>query len=168
MAFLLGIGSGGWWGGKLADRPHHSNARSLLVLVAKFQVAIAATTYLSMFLFGELPFAFVRLYTTVEPIPALLWPAKLLLAMSLMVPPALLIGATFPALVKAATRDHRIGKPVGQLYGWNTSGAIIGTIVGGLVLLPMVHVEYTIPIAVALNQEFDARPGKGRTEFPSE
>lgn len=152
LSFLLGIAVGGGLGGPLADRAWaRGGAARTLALLVGLQLGVAGLVYLSMYLYGELPFAFVALYNLVEHTPEFLWPAKLLLAVGFMLPPATLMGATFPVLVRVAARSEALGAPVGRLYGWNTVGAILGASVGGLLLLPVRHVVGTVLIAVGIN-----------------
>jgi spermidine synthase len=152
LAFLVGIGTGGWAGGPIADRAQaRSGVGGVLKLIFWLQLGVGLLAWMVMFLFNELPFIFVSLFTAVEQNLAWLWPAKLLLALGVMLPPCLLMGATFPALVRAATHGRSLGRPVGWLYGWNTVGAIGGAMLGGLWLLPSLHVTGTMLVAVSLN-----------------
>jgi len=152
LAFLIGIGSGGWIGGRIADRAFKKGgAARVLAVLSGAQLMVAALVYGAMYLYGNLPVVFVHLYDAVAAAPALIWPAKLLIALGLMVPPALLMGASFPLLVRAVAREDRLGGAVGRLYGWNTVGAILGAVLGGLVLLPTIEVRGTLLIAISLN-----------------
>ena len=152
LAFLLGIGLGGWGGGRVTDRAAAKGGiPAVFRLVMIYQVLIGVLAYVAMYLYGELPFVFVWLYERIESAPALMWPMKLLLALTVMLPPALIMGATFPALVRIAVRSSRLGRPVGRLYGWNTTGAIVGSVGGGLFLLPWLHIQGTVPVAVSIN-----------------
>lgn len=148
LAFLLGIGLGGIVGGSVADRAwERGGAGRTLKIAAAFQVGIGLLAYLAMYSFGKLPFVFVHLYTAVEDTKWLLWPAKLTLALAVMLPPALLMGATFPLLVRAAMRSGALGAPVGRLYGWNTLGAILGALSGGL-FVPLLHIRENVRLAL--------------------
>ena len=153
LSFLLGIGLGGLFGGRLSDRAWQSGGtRTVLWFLVAAQLGVALLTYGAMYAFGELPFVFVYLYDAIEPNLGWLWPAKLALALVVMLPPALLMGATFPLLVRAAA-DHAegLGSPVGRIYGWNTVGSILGASVGGLILLPGLRVVGALLVAVCLN-----------------
>jgi len=152
LAFLLGIALGGGVGGWLADKAwNRGGAHGSFTLLVVLQLGVAGLVYGAMYAYGVLPFAFVELYNLVEHTPEFLWPAKLVLAVGLMLPPATLMGATFPVLVRIAARDTALGAPVGRLYGWNTVGAIVGVVGGGIFLLPMRHVVGTVLIAVSIN-----------------
>ena len=83
----------------------------------------------------------------------LLWPMKVLLAALVMTPPALLMGASFPYLVRAAvgSNEGALGQPVGQVYGANTLGSIFGSFAAGFVLLPLLRVTGAVSVANAAN-----------------
>ena len=48
-----------------------------------------------------------------------------------------MMGATFPALVKHVARNAALSDAFGRLYSANTIGAVIGTLVAGLVLVEL-------------------------------
>ncbi|NOY24500.1 MAG: hypothetical protein GXP62_01370 [Oligoflexia bacterium] len=154
LAFLIGIAGGGWWGGGIADRVHaRFGVSGVLRSLAVIEAGVAVLAWAAMYLYGELPFAFTWVYAQVEPNLGWLWPGQLLMALAIMLPPALLMGAAFPFLVRAAATDgrHGLGGPVGALYGWNTVGGIVGAGVGSLIMLPMLSVTTTVLVAISLN-----------------
>ncbi|MCK6504878.1 fused MFS/spermidine synthase [Myxococcota bacterium] len=153
LAFLLGIAGGGWWGGGIADRVHARwGASGLLRGLALLEAGVALLAWAAMFMYGELPYTFTWLYDQVQQDLSWLWPGKLVLALLIMLPPALLMGAAFPFLVRAAAgQGTELGGPVGRLYGWNTVGGIIGAAAGSLWLLPSLEVTRTVLLGVALN-----------------
>ncbi|MEK6222850.1 MAG: fused MFS/spermidine synthase [Chloroflexota bacterium] len=153
LAFLLGIGIGGWAVGSSADKAFREGGRGMVLKrLAFFQVAVASLSYLAMWVYGELPFIFTQLFTLVEDNLDLLWPAKLLLAVFIMFPPAFFMGATFPYLVRAAAGNpDKLNQPVGRLYGMNTLGAIFGASLGGLFLLPLLRVQGSVLFAGSIN-----------------
>lgn len=153
LAFLIGIALGGFLGGGWADRRvARGGERGLLQTLAALQAGIALLALGTMYLYGELPYAFTWLYDQVEPDLTLLWPGKLVLALLMLLPPTTLMGAAFPFLVRAAADGGgSLGGPVGQLYGWNTVGGVLGAAVGSLLLLPRLHVTGTVLLAIGLN-----------------
>ena len=152
LAFLLGIGTGGWIAGGLADAAwaRGGRARTLLVL-AGLQVGVGVLSWIAMYGYGELPYAYVVIFDTVEQAPELFGPAQIRLPLALMLPPTLLMGASFPFLVRAATGTDEAGGPTGRIYGANTVGAIFGAALGGFVLLPQLHVTGSVLLGVAGN-----------------
>jgi spermidine synthase len=155
LAFLMGIGTGGWAGGRLADRVWRRGGRPAIMRMAgRIQLGIAIVAYLSMYAYMALPGSFVLVYQWVNGAEHynLLWLANLGLALLLMLPPAFLMGVMFPLLVKgAADGTHEMGGPVGRVYGWNTVGAIFGASIGGLALLPLIDVRGAILVAITVN-----------------
>jgi spermidine synthase len=151
LAFLSGIALGGRVGGPLADRL--PTPRSAFLGLAALQGGVALLSYGAMWIYGQLPVAFVQAYFIIEPMPELLWPMKCALAFCVMAPPAVLMGATFPFLIRGvlAARAGEAARPVGGVYAANTVGAIIGAFAGGFVLLPMLRVTGTVLTCCTLN-----------------
>ncbi len=153
LAFLLGIGLGGWAGGRVADRVRRRGGTArVLRWLAALQAGVALTAWAVMYAYGELPYAFAWLYEFVEVAPGLIWPVKLSLALAVMVPPALLLGASFPFLVRAAAgAASGLPRCVGRVYGANAIGAVVGAFAGGLFLLPHLNVSGTVLAAASVN-----------------
>jgi spermidine synthase len=153
LAFLLGIGLGGWAGGWAADKALAGGGRArVLAQLACLHLGVAALVWAAMFLYGELPYGFVWLYTRLEAQPWLLWPAKLGMSLAVMLPPALLMGASFPYLVRAAAgRVSALSRTVGHIYGVNTLGALLGAAAGGMLLLPGLAIVGSVTLAAAIN-----------------
>lgn len=67
--------------------------------------------------------------------------------------PTLLLGAAFPAVLKLAVEETKVGRDVGMVAAVNTLGGILGTLVTGFVLLPwlgLVHTLGVLAVAAAL------------------
>jgi spermidine synthase len=70
----------------------------------------------------------------------------------LMFLPTLLLGALFPLITALWTRDAgAVGRGVGTAYAANTVGTILGSLLGGLVLLPALGVQSSILVASFLH-----------------
>ena len=66
--------------------------------------------------------------------------------------PTALMGATLPVLSQACVRhSHQAGRRVGALYGMNTLGAVLGTLLAGFLLLPTLGVTKTLLATAVLN-----------------
>ncbi|HTN69737.1 MAG TPA: fused MFS/spermidine synthase, partial [Methylomirabilota bacterium] len=66
--------------------------------------------------------------------------------------PTVLLGLTFPLVARLFTQNlYRVGSGVGNSYAANTVGAIIGSFIGGFILIPTIGVENTIIAAVVVN-----------------
>ena len=74
------------------------------------------------------------------------------LAMIVLLPSTLFIGATFPFAVRIlATGEADAAPTSARVYAWNTFGAIVGAAVAGFVLIPLLKYEGAIQMAVAVN-----------------
>ena len=74
------------------------------------------------------------------------------LAMIVLLPSTLFIGATFPFAVRVlATGEADAAPASAKVYAWNTFGAIVGAAVAGFVLIPLLKYEGAIQMAVTVN-----------------
>jgi len=74
------------------------------------------------------------------------------IAIALLLPATLFIGATFPFAVRILSRDgSEASTSSARVYSWNTVGAIIGAVVAGFVLIPLLKYEGVIKLAVVCN-----------------
>lgn len=65
--------------------------------------------------------------------------------------PVLLMGMAFPAVVRVAVSLRRgVGRDVGRLYAFNTTGAILGSAGAGFVLIPLLGVTGTLALLAAV------------------
>jgi len=130
--FLLGLALGAWLGVRLLRRvPDAALAAGLC------QIMIAVTTFLGLFLAGELPYLYHLVHDWLNPSALGLLGVQLLLAASLMILPTLGLGAMFPVII-GGLRPGGLGAPraVGRAYAWNTLGAILGSVGAGFCLIP--------------------------------
>ncbi len=153
LAFLAGMAGGGWWGGRLADSLLAGRGRlGLLLGLALSQLGVLGVSWAMMHGYGQLPFIYVYVYDAVERAPELFWPAQVAIAASVMTPPAVLMGISFTLAVRALVTDpRRLGGPVGQIYGANTIGGILGSLTAAFLLLPWLQVIGTVLVAGAAN-----------------
>ncbi len=143
--YLLGLALGGLWGARIAKRsPAPERALAFLYGGAGLAVLIG-TRFL-----GTLPLRYLRLQFAL----GLTWNtallAKFLLAFAVMLPPTILLGAAFPVALRlfgGAARDA--GAAVGRLYGANTAGSILGSLLAATLVIPLLGLEKGL-VAVAL------------------
>src|SRR5690606_19830424 len=68
-------------------------------------------------------------------------------AISVLLPATIFIGATFPLAVRSIARDERdAGAATARIYAWNTVGAIAGAVTAGIVLIPSLGFEGAIKL----------------------
>lgn len=70
----------------------------------------------------------------------------------ILLPPTAMMGATLPLLARyAVSRNEEIGPRIGLLYAVNTIGAVFGTVMTAFTLLPVLGLNKTIWVGVAIN-----------------
>lgn len=81
--------------------------------------------------------------------------AEALIAVSAVATPVALsvvMGATLPLVVKSSSfRSSDLGQRMALLYASNTAGAIVGTLVSGLYLIPRYGIQRSFIVAALLN-----------------
>ena len=76
---------------------------------------------------------------------------KALCLFAFMLPPTLLLGATFPLVGKIFTPSvSRVGRSVGLAYSINTVGAVLGSFCAGFILIPLMGKEKGLSLVAAL------------------
>ncbi|PRP98269.1 Spermidine synthase [Enhygromyxa salina] len=144
--FMLGLGlgalaAGRWLAGLPADRLLRAYVRLELALGAWALVVPVLTRGLGSVLadLGAPPGSSARLLISLLAIAAVLLPATTLM------------GATLPVLTGAVAERDRTGRWLGILYGLNTLGAVLGTVVGGWLLVPALGLSRASVVLVAGN-----------------
>ena len=77
--------------------------------------------------------------------------ARALLALTLLLPPTILMGATLPAVARWVRASREGLSSLGFFYGANTFGAVVGSLLAGLCLLPFFDVVVATCVAAAIN-----------------
>jgi spermidine synthase len=132
--FLLGIAGGALWGGQVALR-----TRRPWRLLGWLQIFLGAWVAVSLPIFDLGRNLFLTVFPAdLAPLPATL--VKLTLVFLCMIAPALVIGAVFPLAVRLATPEAgQPGHPgcdLSLIYGLDTLGAAVGSILAGFFLVP--------------------------------
>ncbi|HEX2755986.1 MAG TPA: hypothetical protein VHM48_11010, partial [Candidatus Limnocylindrales bacterium] len=71
------------------------------------------------------------------------------LAVLALAPATVLMGATLPTLTRQLSQDRHLSAAFGRLYAANTLGAIVGTLVAGLLLIELFGLTGTLVIGAA-------------------
>jgi spermidine synthase len=147
VLFLLGIGLGSTLlAPRLARRPP-------LAALAWLEAALALLAVVSVALFLSLD---ERLTVASELVRPREFGAgvlvQLLAALPIVLPPTLVMGATFPLVVAAAWAGRGdLGASAGRVYGANTAGSIVGALGAGFVLVPLAGSQNGLLLLGAFN-----------------
>ena len=144
--FIIGIAGGAAIASRLAARagnPAVGLACSMLIS-AGLALAAASAVDWALLTIGEIvsrpdyQFADVLL-------------RQVLLVSALLLPMTIAFGAAFPfAIALAGGRDDSVTEQIGLIYAINTLGAILGSLLAGFVLVPMIGLHLTIRVVAAI------------------
>jgi spermidine synthase len=146
-AFMGGLALGSALAGKLAAR-----IQKPLSTYGAMEIGIAVYALLVPFLFRWVDHVYALIWQQLHPgyFAFSLW--RFLLSGLVLLIPTTLMGATLPVLAVAIVRSSITdSNSVTRLYACNLVGAILGTLVAGFVLLPLLGVRTTIAVAAVLN-----------------
>ncbi len=141
-AVIGGMAAGAWLFGGAADRQKRP-----LRFYALLELGLAALALLTPHLLDVSRGGFDLLHRHLAETPAAHSVSCFLLASIMLAPPALLMGATLPAVAAAITSPS---VRLGWLYSANTLGAVAGTFLAGFVLLPALGLANTMRFAAIL------------------
>lgn len=143
--FMGGLGIGSYVAGKLFAR-----RRASLTFYLALELAIGAYILASPALFELLAGAFSSLAVRV-PARALLTAVRIVVTTAALLVPAMLMGATFPAMISGAASSSRRTTRIGLLYSINTLGAAVGCFIAGHWLIFEHGLQATLAGACILN-----------------
>ncbi|MEN5427514.1 fused MFS/spermidine synthase [Stenotrophomonas pennii] len=148
-AFIAGIAFGGLWLRHRADRMD-----SPLRAAGWVQVLMGLAALASMFVYAQ-AFEWVgwlmRVIVRSAEGYGLYSVASAVIAVLVMFPAAFFAGMTLPLLTLALLRQGRGEKVIGQVYAFNTVGAIVGVLAAVHVLMPMLGLKYALLVAAVVD-----------------
>jgi spermidine synthase len=144
--FIIGIAGGAAIASRLAARTNNPAVGLACSLLISAGLALAAASGVdwALLTIGEIVSRPDYQFTDV-----LL--RQVLLVSGLLLPMTLAFGAAFPfALAMAGGRDDTVTEQIGVIYAINTLGAILGSLLAGFVLVPMIGLHLTIRVVAAI------------------
>ena len=146
-AYMAGLAAGSLYFGRRADRQAQP-----LKIYAWLEIGVGVYAAITPWLFAFLQTAYVNV-TEVSQIGQMSgYLVRFVVALLALLVPTFLMGGTLPLLVRGVvTKLPGLGKVTGRLYGINTLGAMLGTLLAGYLLLPEIGVKATIFVGVAIN-----------------
>ncbi|HET7452782.1 MAG TPA: spermidine synthase, partial [Thermoanaerobaculia bacterium] len=123
--FMGGLGLGSAWTGKRARV-----LRRPLFGYGIVEAGIGVFALATPVLFAGIDAAYVGAYRAAGGAPAALFAVRFVLAAAALLPPTVLMGASFPLLSRRMERDGS-GAASGLLYAVNTAGAVAGAALCG-------------------------------------
>lgn len=145
IAFLVGLALGSWLCSRFLD-----GDRDLLSLFGIIELLIGVCGILSIAVLAALP----DLIGLVQSSHSWWTYRGGILAVSflVMLPPTVLMGATYPLVSRIYTRRlERVGRGLGTVGAVNSLGAVGGAFVTGFLLMPVLGTEWSVKTLAALN-----------------
>ncbi len=145
--FMGGLALGAWQGGRRADRMLRPlYAYGLLELIIGSYAALTPLLLPGVLgLTGKLSVAFASNFWVLSMV-------RLVTSALVLLPPTVLMGATLPILASGRARCMADGgRGAGLLYGVNTLGALLGTVVAGFALLPSLGLTWSLFVTALVN-----------------
>jgi spermidine synthase len=144
-AFLAGLGIGSLVGAALGER-----LRRALAVYGLLEVAVGCLALLMPLAFGVIATVFRSAYLSLPPTEVAL--IRFGLAFVALAPVTILMGMSLPVLTRHLVReDPDVGERIARLYGLNTLGAVVGSVVSGYLLIELIGLRDTTLVAVGLN-----------------
>ncbi len=126
--------------------------KDLVKVFGLLQIGIGCSALAALPFFGEIPFVNRWVYQNWDIDFSAVQLSNLLIIFSLLFLPTFFMGAQFPVVVKLLTRGlSNLGRDVGRVYASNTVGTIVGSFVGGFVLIPILGIQNSVLTAVFIN-----------------
>jgi spermidine synthase len=147
VAFMSGLALGSYVAGRLSPRLTQPGRwyGAMEIAVGAYALIVPLLLALAEPLYGWL-------YARTADTPAVLTAVRFLVGGVVLLAPTTLMGATLPLLVRFVTLlGGRFGQSVGLLYGINTFGAFIGTLLAGFWLIQELGLSVTTRVAAAAN-----------------
>jgi spermidine synthase len=145
--FMAGLALGSVIGGRVADR-----VSKPLVWLGIAEALIAVTALATPAGLDLLQRTYAALHPSLSTSLVALTAVRLGMSFAVLIIPSALMGATLPLIVKSSVmRAQGFGGRVSVLYATNTAGAIAGSLIAGLVLIPRFGIRGSFLVAAALN-----------------
>ena len=146
--FLIGLAGGSYAFSRLFRDKEELRPNSFGWL----EIFIGFSSLLTIPFFDRLPDLFLRMAGLVNFSFGGLQVIQFVVSFFVMIIPTLLIGATFPCVVKICTRHvQHLGGNIGTLYAINTFGSILGSFLGGFFFIPWMGAQNALTLAAFLN-----------------
>ncbi len=137
--FMGGLGLGGWVFGRIAPR-----LRRPALVYAVLEGGVGVFALATPLLFTAIDRGYVFSYRHIGDGPGVLLAARFVLSAAALLPPTVLMGATFPVLARQMEVSAGPGRRSGALYGINTAGAVTGVILCGFFAIPAIGLRATL------------------------
>ncbi|MFL5483199.1 MAG: fused MFS/spermidine synthase [Gemmatimonadaceae bacterium] len=148
-AFILGLALGALWVSKRADR-WQDPVRALGFVQCAMGVLAVATMPLYIASFGWIS-DLIDVFAKTSPGYTGFTIARYGICLVIMLPATFCAGMTLPLITRILYRNGANEAAIGEVYSANTAGSIVGVVLAGLVLLPLLGVKFLLIAGAAID-----------------
>lgn len=149
---VLSVFMGGLALGSFVIGKHVDSIKNPLRFYGLLELAIALFAVVFLLLMERYPSVYIFVIQGRENSQVYLSVIRVLFAFSALIIPTTLMGGTLPVLTRCVSRaPGQLGAHLSYLYGFNTLGAVAGTMLTGFLLLRFYSVSTTFYMAILLN-----------------
>ena len=145
-AFMGGLALGSWRAGRVIDRW----PRPVTLFVA-CEVAVALAAIISTDLPGLLAVVYRSVATVSDDAAFVRTSTQFVLSVLFLLVPTTAMGATLPAIVRAAAPSDDAERRLAILYGVNTFGAAVGAFAAAFFLIPAIGLTASLRLVAGIN-----------------
>ena len=145
--FLVGMSLGAW-----CSPTRHQQSANLIYRYSLMLIVIGGSL-VGSFLLLKLGFQVETLRSSLSFLAAYPLLSRVVLAAAIVACPSILIGMAFPTVVQywVSNRPRSVGSSTGQIYGWAIFGNVVGLVLCGSWLIPVLGLKNTsLILAIAL------------------
>jgi spermidine synthase len=153
-AFILGLALGAWWIRSRADRLVDP-LRTLGLVQWTMGTLAMVTLPLYVFSFNWIA-SLLATFARTDAGYTGFTIARYGLCLAIMLPATFCAGMTLPLITQTLMKNGSGERAIGAVYSWNTLGSILGVMLGGLVLLPLIGLKPMLIVGAALDMGIGA------------
>ena len=148
MVFLAGIASGSLVFSRIIDKEKNSP-----VVLSLIQICIGLFSVLALFSFRLFYYVFENnIFRNVSAMSLGDFALTGLYFVAVIFPSTFFMGAAFPVVARICVTDLKgLGRTIGNVYFLNTIGAILGSVITGFFLVPILGGQRTLCLLAAFN-----------------
>jgi len=150
VTFISGITIGSFIVSSLIQR-----VKNLSAMLTWCQVGIVLSMLATIPLYARIPYEFWKVasfLTRSDATYPIFLTIQFFFGFALMIVPTIFLGMSLPIATRIASRGINVlGKSVGNIFAVNTLGTVIGSLLAGLVLIPLIGVKHAIEVGIGFN-----------------
>ena len=150
VSFISGITIGSW-----LVVVFIRNIRNLFGALALCQLGVGLSMAVMLPVYGRIPYAYWHLgaiLTRSEGTYPIFLILQFIVGFFIMIIPTIFLGMSLPLASRIATRSVVVlGKSVGTVFSVNTLGTVLGSLLAGLILIPLIGVRHAMEVGFVLN-----------------